>query len=200
MLYCIQTSPYPSFVWLLLWRDPCIFDSRVCSQGGTIQDSSKGETFYGTAVGSGKLATRLNYLAPWPSGLARTWLWAVCVSCLKYIAQLADALKYCHSKKVIHRDIKPENLLINLKVYMCVMEREKGSDWFMRLALSLKGWLEDCWLWLVCSCSVVQVSSSVACQMFHFRVRKLLWTCEFFGWVVKWVFTSNAPWRDIKIF
>ena len=34
----------------------------------------------------------------------------------QYIAQLADALKYCHTKKVIHRDIKPENLLIGLKV------------------------------------------------------------------------------------
>lgn len=32
-----------------------------------------------------------------------------------YIRQLADALKYCHSKKVIHRDIKPENLLLGLK-------------------------------------------------------------------------------------
>ncbi|MBN3298140.1 AURAA kinase, partial [Amia calva] len=27
-------------------------------------------------------------------------------------AKLADALQYCHSKKVIHRDIKPENLLL----------------------------------------------------------------------------------------
>ena len=25
----------------------------------------------------------------------------------KFIYQLADALEYCHSKKVIHRDIKP---------------------------------------------------------------------------------------------
>jgi aurora kinase A len=32
-----------------------------------------------------------------------------------YIHQLAGALVYCHSKKVIHRDIKPENLLVNLK-------------------------------------------------------------------------------------
>jgi len=32
----------------------------------------------------------------------------------KYIAQIADALRYCHSKKVIHRDIKPENLLLGL--------------------------------------------------------------------------------------
>ncbi|KAM3921788.1 aurora kinase A [Leptodactylus fuscus] len=29
-----------------------------------------------------------------------------------YITELADALLYCHSKKVIHRDIKPENLLL----------------------------------------------------------------------------------------
>ncbi|XP_072014211.1 aurora kinase-like [Amphiura filiformis] len=32
-----------------------------------------------------------------------------------YIGQLADALHYCHSKKVIHRDIKPENLLLGIK-------------------------------------------------------------------------------------
>ncbi|XP_076824536.1 aurora kinase C-like [Clavelina lepadiformis] len=32
-----------------------------------------------------------------------------------YIAELADALKYCHSKNVIHRDIKPENLLMGLR-------------------------------------------------------------------------------------
>lgn len=27
---------------------------------------------------------------------------------------MADALSYCHSKKVIHRDIKPENLLLGI--------------------------------------------------------------------------------------
>jgi aurora kinase, other len=32
-----------------------------------------------------------------------------------YIASLAQALDYCHSKHVIHRDIKPENLLIGVK-------------------------------------------------------------------------------------
>uniref|UniRef100_F7A0P0 Aurora kinase n=1 Tax=Ciona intestinalis TaxID=7719 RepID=F7A0P0_CIOIN len=32
-----------------------------------------------------------------------------------YIAELADALNYCHSKQVIHRDIKPENLLMGLR-------------------------------------------------------------------------------------
>jgi aurora kinase A len=31
-----------------------------------------------------------------------------------YVGQLADALNYCHSKKVIHRDIKPENLLLDI--------------------------------------------------------------------------------------
>ncbi|KAJ2388064.1 spindle assembly checkpoint kinase [Coemansia sp. RSA 2559] len=33
----------------------------------------------------------------------------------KYIAQIASALEYLHSKHVIHRDIKPENLLLNAK-------------------------------------------------------------------------------------
>ncbi|XP_007909319.1 aurora kinase C [Callorhinchus milii] len=32
-----------------------------------------------------------------------------------YMEELADALSYCHSKKVIHRDIKPENLLLGLR-------------------------------------------------------------------------------------
>lgn len=36
-------------------------------------------------------------------------------ACAKYIAQIADALRYCHTKKVIHRDIKPENLLLGAK-------------------------------------------------------------------------------------
>ena len=32
----------------------------------------------------------------------------------EYIAQMAGALAYCHSKHVIHRDIKPENLLLSI--------------------------------------------------------------------------------------
>ncbi|XP_053320426.1 aurora kinase B [Spea bombifrons] len=32
-----------------------------------------------------------------------------------FIEELADALTYCHERKVIHRDIKPENLLMGYK-------------------------------------------------------------------------------------
>lgn len=34
---------------------------------------------------------------------------------LQIMEELADALMYCHKKKVIHRDIKPENLLLGLQ-------------------------------------------------------------------------------------
>ncbi|EYC03416.1 hypothetical protein Y032_0094g2745 [Ancylostoma ceylanicum] len=33
----------------------------------------------------------------------------------RYVRQLADALSYCHAKRVIHRDIKPENILLDQK-------------------------------------------------------------------------------------
>lgn len=36
-------------------------------------------------------------------------------TCPRYIASLAKAIAYCHSKHVIHRDIKPENLLVGLE-------------------------------------------------------------------------------------
>ncbi|GBF99163.1 aurora kinase A, partial [Raphidocelis subcapitata] len=32
-----------------------------------------------------------------------------------YVASLARALHYCHTKHVIHRDIKPENLLVGME-------------------------------------------------------------------------------------
>ncbi|XP_008324755.1 aurora kinase B [Cynoglossus semilaevis] len=32
-----------------------------------------------------------------------------------YMEEIADALMYCHEKKVIHRDIKPENLLLGFR-------------------------------------------------------------------------------------
>lgn len=38
-----------------------------------------------------------------------------CCWCSQIMEELADALMYCHGKKVIHRDIKPENLLLGLQ-------------------------------------------------------------------------------------
>uniref|UniRef100_A0A1A8UIT6 non-specific serine/threonine protein kinase n=1 Tax=Nothobranchius furzeri TaxID=105023 RepID=A0A1A8UIT6_NOTFU len=32
-----------------------------------------------------------------------------------YMEEIADALQYCHERKVIHRDIKPENLLLGFR-------------------------------------------------------------------------------------
>ena len=43
------------------------------------------------------------------------WYIILVMYVVQYIRQLAEALQYCHSKKVIHRDIKPENLLLSFK-------------------------------------------------------------------------------------
>lgn len=40
--------------------------------------------------------------------------WKRSTDLVQYIAQMADALAYLHSKHVIHRDIKPENLLLGI--------------------------------------------------------------------------------------
>ena len=37
--------------------------------------------------------------------------------------ELADALTYCHEKKVIHRDIKPENLLLGFRGEVKITDR-----------------------------------------------------------------------------
>lgn len=47
----------------------------------------------------------------WTEALQHETFFADC----RYIASLARALIYCHSKHVIHRDIKPENLLLGMK-------------------------------------------------------------------------------------
>jgi serine/threonine protein kinase len=47
--------------------------------------------------------------------LKYSWLHTLLDSIRRYIASLARALIYCHSKHVIHRDIKPENLLLGMK-------------------------------------------------------------------------------------
>lgn len=31
----------------------------------------------------------------------------------KFMSQLVQGIKYCHSHRVLHRDLKPQNLLIN---------------------------------------------------------------------------------------
>ena len=59
---------------------------------------------------------------------------------LQYVAQLADALRYCHAKKVIHRDIKPENLLISSKV--CTYKYDTSL-----VPLKWKGSLDSRLLW-----------------------------------------------------
>lgn len=47
---------------------------------------------------------------------ARSLSLSDCLSLAPQIMEeLADALIYCHGKKVIHRDIKPENLLLGLQ-------------------------------------------------------------------------------------
>lgn len=52
-----------------------------------------------------------------------------------YIASLARALLYCHSKHVIHRDIKPENLLIGMKVSQAPSFARKRGRWVLLAAM-----------------------------------------------------------------
>lgn len=54
-------------------------------------------------AGQGELYRHLQKARRFPEGRAA-----------RYVAQVADALRYLHRKHVIHRDIKPENILVGL--------------------------------------------------------------------------------------
>ena len=62
----------------------------------------------------------------------------------RYVASLAKALMYCHTKHVIHRDIKPENLLLGMRGELKIAD----FGWSVRLRTSTLGSAPPVLLWI----------------------------------------------------
>ena len=45
-----------------------------------------------------------------------------------YIAEVLEAIQYCHSKKIVHRDLKPENVLLKEDGHICLIDFGTAKD------------------------------------------------------------------------
>lgn len=105
IIFLFQASKHSKNVWLFFWWNQSLLDSGICFKRGNVQvfDGTTSSSFRRTDV---SLSNNFKW---WVNQL---FFLVHFHRVANYMAQLADALMYCHARKVIHRDIKPENLLL----------------------------------------------------------------------------------------
>ena len=109
----LQASAHLASVRLFLRSNTSVLDPRVRSSWWALQRVAKGGEVWREPNSKRETRKKTIHIDYFQFSIFKPLL--SCAFFFKYIFQLADALLYCPSKKVIHRDIKPENLLLGLR-------------------------------------------------------------------------------------
>ena len=158
-----QTWKYTAVIWLFPWQNSCLPHPRICPKRWIVQRTAKIETIWWKDYIKGMVFLSCeNWFKPYldkntdviclfniSTPLLRVWMNSnyQCNSSLVYT--VVHEANHC-------------SFSVYLSVGWCIevlSQQESDSPWYKtRESIAGSGfWFEDCWLWMVCSCTVFKV-------------------------------------------